>query len=105
MIVIGDEADFLNGYVLIEFIPIGRLGFDDHAPLHRRRMIELNSPLQDPLGDQDAGVFTPLLRGLALRCNDFVKVRAGRDPELEAVIRFRILGHVMMKDGHDRPLP
>ena len=31
VIVVGDEADPLNGYVLIEFIPIGRVGFDDQA--------------------------------------------------------------------------
>ena len=29
--VIGDEADPLNGYVLIEFVPIDRLGLDDQA--------------------------------------------------------------------------
>ena len=33
--VIGDEAHLLDGDVVIEFIPIGRLGLDDQAPLHR----------------------------------------------------------------------
>ena len=105
MIVIGDEADFLNGYVLIKFIPIGRLGFDDQAPLHSRRIIKLDFLLQYPLGNQDAGVFTPLFRRLALGCNDLVEVRACWDPKLEAVIQFRVLRHVMMKDGHDWLLP
>ena len=60
MIVIRDEADFLNGYILIEFIPISSVGLDDQAPFHRGRIIKLNFLLQYPLGDQDAGVFTPL---------------------------------------------
>jgi hypothetical protein len=33
-------------------------------------------PLQDPLGDQDAGVFMPLLRRLALWCDDLVEIGA-----------------------------
>jgi hypothetical protein len=82
VIVIGDEADSLNGYVLIEFIPIGRLGFDNQAPLHSGRVIKLDFPLQYPLSDQDAGVFTPLFRRLALGCNDLVEVRACWDPKL-----------------------
>ena len=91
--------------VLIEFIPIGRLGFDDQAPLHRGRIIKFDFPLQYPLGDQHAGVFTPLFRRPALGCNDLVEVRACGDPKLEAVMLFRVLRHVMMKDGHDWPLP
>ena len=74
MIVIGDEADFLNGYVLIKFIPIGRLGLDDQAPLHGGRPVELDFPLQYPFGDQYAGVFPPLFRRPALGCNDLVEV-------------------------------
>jgi hypothetical protein len=46
VVVIGDEADLLDGYVLIEFIPISRIGLDDQAPLHRRRMIKLDFALQ-----------------------------------------------------------
>src|SRR5262249_37580635 len=53
VIVVGDEADSLHGYVLIEFIPIDRIGLDDQTPLHRRRIIELDLPLQQPLGDQN----------------------------------------------------
>ena len=105
MIVIGDEADSLNGYVLIEFIPIDRLGLDDRAPLHSGRIIKFDLTLQYPLSDQDAGVFTPLFRRLALGCNDLVEVRACWDPKLEAVMYFRVLRHVMMKDGHDWSLP
>src|SRR6516162_5617742 len=45
-IVIGDETDSLNGYVLIEFVPIDRLGLDDQAALHRGRIIKLDPPLQ-----------------------------------------------------------
>ena len=91
--------------VLIEFIPIGRLGFDDQAPLHSWRIVKLDVPLQYPLGDQDAGVFTPLFRRLALGCNDLVEVRACWDPKPEAVVHFGVLRHVMMKDGHDWPPP
>ena len=65
VMVIGDEADPLNGDVLIEFIPIAR-------PRQSRARIRL--------------------------------LAARRDPELEAVIRFRILRHVM-KDRHDGLLP
>ena len=36
VIVVGDEADPLHGYVLVEFIPVDRIGLDDHTPLHRR---------------------------------------------------------------------
>ena len=54
-------ADPLHSYVLIEFIPIDRIGLDDEAPLHRRRVVKLDLLLQQPLGDQHAGVFTPLL--------------------------------------------
>src|SRR6516165_5375949 len=104
VIIVGDEADSLHGYVLIEFIPIDRIGLDDQAPVHRRRIVKLDLPLQQPLGDQNTGVFTPLLRRLALRCDDLVEVGAGWDAELEAVIGFRVLRHIM-KDGHDRPLP
>src|SRR5215469_7199243 len=50
------------------------------------------------------GVFTPLLRRLALRCDDLVEIGARRDAKLEAVIGFRVLRHIM-KDGHDQPLP
>jgi hypothetical protein len=64
VIVVGDEADFMNGYVVIEFISIGRLGLDDQSPLHRRRIVKLDFLLQYSLGDQDARVFTPLLRRL-----------------------------------------
>jgi len=74
VIVIGDQADSLNGYVLIEFIPIGRLSLDNQAPLHSRRLIEVDFPLQNPLGDQHAGVFPPLFRGLALGRDDLVEV-------------------------------
>src|SRR6516165_6914269 len=105
MTVISDDTDFLNADVLIEFVPIGRLGFDDQAPFHRGRIIKLDFPLQYPLGDQDAGIFPPLLRGPPLWCNDFVEVGARWDPKLEAVILLRVLRHVMMKDWHDRPLP
>src|SRR5215831_7725514 len=101
-IVVGDEADSLHGYVLIEFIPIDCIGLDDQAPLHRRRIVKLDLPPQQPLGDQHAGVFTPLLRWLALRCDDLVEIGAGWDAELEAVICFRVLRHIL-KDGHDRP--
>jgi hypothetical protein len=102
--VIGDEAHLLDGDVVIEFIPIGRLGLDDDAAFHRRRMIKLDFPLQDPLGNQQAGVFTPLFRRFPLRCDDLVEIGARRDPELEAVIRFGILRHVM-KDWHEGPRP
>src|SRR6516162_7696913 len=104
VIVVGDEADSLHGYVLVEFIPIDRIGLDDQAPLHRRRIVKLDLPLQQPLGDQHAGVLTPLLRWLALRCNDLMEIGARRDAKLEAVIGFRVLRHIM-KDGHDRPRP
>jgi hypothetical protein len=46
VIVIGDKADSLNGHVSIEFIPIGRLGFDDQPPLHSGRIIKLDFLLQ-----------------------------------------------------------
>src|SRR6516162_1316267 len=49
--VVGDEADPLSGYVLIEFIPIDRLRLDDQAPLHGRRIIEFDFALQYPLSD------------------------------------------------------
>ena len=104
MIVIGDEADFLNGYVSIEFIPIGGLGLDDQAPLHSGRPVEFDFPLQYPFSDQDTGVFPPLFRRLALRCDDLVEVRACWNPKPEAVMLLRVLRHVM-KDGHDHPLP
>src|SRR6516165_1236778 len=104
VIVVGDEADPLHGHVLVEFIPIDRIGFDYQAPLHCRRVVKLDLLLQQPLGDQHAGVFAPLLRRVALRCDDFVEIGAGRDPELEAVIGVRVLRHIM-KDGHDRPRP
>src|SRR5499427_824918 len=104
VIIVGDEADSLYGYVLVELIPIDGLPFDDQTPLHRRRIVKLDLLLQQPLGNQNTGVFTPLLRGLALRCDDLVEIGARRDAELEAVIGFRVLRHIM-KDGHDRPLP
>jgi len=105
VIVIGDEADFLNGYVLIKFIPIGRLGLDDQAPLHGGRPVELDFPLQYPFSDQNTGVFPPLFRRLALGRDDLVEARARWDPKLEAVMLLRVLSHVMMKDWHDWPLP
>src|SRR5215467_4956377 len=61
VIVVGDEADPLHGYVLVEFIPIDRIGLDDQTPLHRRRIVKLDLPLQQSLGNQHAGVFAPLL--------------------------------------------
>ena len=36
-------------------------------------------------GDQDASVLPPLFRRLRLRCDYFVEVGAGGDPEFEAV--------------------
>src|SRR6516225_6863937 len=82
---------------------LSRIGLDDQAPLHRRRIIEFDFALQYPLGDQHAGVLTPLSGRLALGCHDLVEVGAGRDPELEAIIRFRVLRHITMKDRHDWP--
>jgi hypothetical protein len=49
--VVGDKTDPLHGYVLIEFIPIGRLGLDDQAALHGGRIIKFDPLLQDPLGN------------------------------------------------------
>jgi hypothetical protein len=83
VIIVGDEADPLNGDVLIKFVPIGRIGLDDHASLHGGRIIKLDFPLQEPLGDQDAGVYTPLFRRLALGCNDLVEIGTGWDAKLE----------------------
>src|SRR5215472_18356742 len=60
--------------------------------------------MQDALGDQDAGIFPPLFRWLAVRRDDLVEIGAGRDPELEAVILLGILPYIM-KDRHDEPLP
>jgi hypothetical protein len=82
VIVIGNEADSLNGYVMIEFIPIGRLGLDNQSPLHGGRIIKLDSPLQYPLSDQDTGVFPPLFGRLALWCNDLVKAGTRWNPSL-----------------------
>src|SRR5262249_29691897 len=61
VIVVGDEADFLGGYVLVEFIPISRIGLDDQAPLHSRRIINLDPSVDALRGAQDAGIFPPLL--------------------------------------------
>ena len=102
-LVIGDEAHSLNGYVVIEFIPIGRLGLDDQAALHHRRIIKFDFLLQYPFGDQDARVFSPLLRRFALGCDDLVEIGARRDAKPEAVILFRVL-RAVMKDWHDWPL-
>src|SRR5215469_1755012 len=88
VIIIGDETDALNGNVMIEFIPIRSFCLGDQAPLHRWRIIEFDFMSQDPLGDQDAGVFPPLLRRFALWCNDLVEIGARRDPEPEAVMFF-----------------
>jgi hypothetical protein len=41
VIIIGDEANPLYGDILIEFIPIGRLGFDDQAAFHSGQFIRL----------------------------------------------------------------
>jgi hypothetical protein len=61
VIVIGNEANPVRGYVLIEFIPIiDGLRLDDQAALHGRRIIKFDFTLQNPLGDQHAGVLTPL---------------------------------------------
>src|SRR5690349_1920993 len=99
MMVVSDEADPLSGHVLIEFIPIGRLSLDYQAPFHRWGMEKVDFLMQYPLSDQQAGVPPPLVRGLSLRRNDLVEVRARWDPELEAVILFRVLRDVMM-DWH-----
>jgi hypothetical protein len=64
--VVGDEPDSLNRDVLIEFVPIDGLGFDDQAPLHRRRIIKFEFLAQEALGNQHAGIFPPLLRRFAL---------------------------------------
>src|SRR6516162_9201990 len=45
VIVIGNEADLLHGYIPIELIPIGCLGFDDQAPLHDRGIMKLEFSL------------------------------------------------------------
>jgi hypothetical protein len=103
VIVISDEADSLGGYVLIEFIPIGGFGLDDQAALHRRRIIELDFLLHEPLGDQHTGVFPPLFRKFALWGDDLVEVGARRDSKREPVIGFRVLRLIMIS-WHDRPL-
>src|ERR1700759_21101 len=104
MLVVGDEANPLTGYVLIKFIPVCRLGLEDQAALHRRRIIKFDLLLQNSLGDQDAGVFTPLLRCLALRGDDLVEVGTRWDANPEPVIFLRVLRHVM-KDWHGWPPP